>query len=381
MVDWDAIREDFPILKSKVFLDTAYHCPYFTLWDEGYRSFVGFHGRRREVGGDKDDFEPVRQDEVVAVCQKKVADLIQAKPEEILFLSNTSEGLNLVAHMIDWKEGDEILLNDGEFPSNVYPWRNLQKRGVTIKVVPTEEGAVSVESYARAISERTRLIPITHVNWITGYKHDLGALSNLAKEVGAWVIADAIQSLGATRVRSEDLDFMSSGTYKWLLSPVGLSVFYMKESLSHLHDPPILGFDCMTSSGEPFGPFQFKTGPQKFQYATKNLPGIHMLNHSLDYLNRIGFQNICARILELGTNLIEGLRTLGIRILTYRDEAKRAGIVSFDTERPKELVHALARRGILVNVRGKYVRVSPNFYNSLEDIDTLLNALEDILKR
>ena len=378
MIDWDSYRKDFPVLQHQVFLDTAYHCPYFSLWDEGYRRFIQSHMGRRMFAEDLEGFKPVKPDEVESVCRTKLAHLIKAKPEEIIFLSNTTEGLNLVAHMIEWKEGDEILLNDAEFPSNVYPWVNLEKKGVKIKVIPAEDGALSLEAYAKAISNKTRLIPITYVNWMTGFKHDLGGLSRLARESGSWIVGDVIQALGATPVKAEHFDFMSSGTYKWLLSPVGLSIFYMKESLSQDFDPPILGFDCMSSSEPLFGPFPFKSGLQKFQYATKNLLGIHLLNKALDYMNEIGFENIFARILDLNRELIEGLEALGLRVVTPREDRSRAGIVSFEIERPKEVVHHLAGRKVWVNLRGKYIRVSPNFYNDRKDVHALLNALEDI---
>lgn len=377
-MDWGVLRKDFPSLDEHVFLDTAYSCPYFRVWDEAFDSFKKTHENRRRFIEDLESFKPVFPEETDQACKSKLAKLMNAKPEEIIFLSNTTEGLNLVCNMIDWKEGDEVLINDGEFSSNIYPWRNLEKRGVIIRGLPTREGAISVEEYGRAISSHTRMIPITHVNWITGFKHDLEGLSSLAKEFGAWICVDAIQSLGATPVNAETFDFLSSGTYKWLLNPVGIAILYVKESHSHLFSPPTLGYDCMSSEDDLFGPFQFKSGPQKFQYATKNYIGLHMLNRSLDYMNAIGFENIFVRILELTRQLIQGLEDLGIRVVTPRDDASRAGIVSMDVDKPREIVHALAKRNIWVNLRGRYIRVSPNFYNNEQDIDALINALKEL---
>jgi selenocysteine lyase/cysteine desulfurase len=155
-----------------------------------------------------------------------VARLVNATPEEIAFLSNTSEGTNIVAAAIDWRPGDNVVCDDLDHPTNLLIWRHYElAHEVEVRVVPNRGGAVEARDLARAVDDHTRVVSISLVAPNTGYLHDARALSNIAHARGAWLHVDAAQALGAipVDVRASGIDCLTAGTYKWLLGPTGLA--------------------------------------------------------------------------------------------------------------------------------------------------------------
>ena len=170
---------------------------------------------------------------VIKETKQDLSGLINTKPERIAFLDNTSNGINILARGIKWKKGDRILLNDLEFPANVYPFLNLQKDGVIVDFVKSKDGIVSADDIIENIKPGTRLVSISQVQFLTGYRVDLEKIGKLCREKGIIFSIDAIQGLGAVRldVVRDKIDFLSSGSQKWLLGLQGMAFIYVSEEL------------------------------------------------------------------------------------------------------------------------------------------------------
>jgi cysteine desulfurase / selenocysteine lyase len=187
----------------------------------------------------------------VEETKRELGAYINCNPERIAFLDNTSNGINVLASSIDWKSGDRIILNDVEFPANVYPFMNLKKKGVEIDFIKSENGAASAEQIIDAITDSTRLISISFVQFLSGYRADLKKIGEVCREKDIIFSVDAIQGLGALRidVERDKVDFISSGTQKWLLGFQGMSFIYVSDQLQKKMSPGLhwlaFGEGCM----------------------------------------------------------------------------------------------------------------------------------------
>ena len=221
----DAIRREFPITEDTAYLDNASLSPLprcavaaaaAELEDRSRRGVDGFWSWL----------------DVIDDTRAKVAALLGATADEVTFLQNTSEGINVVANMIDWQPGDNVVINDLEYYPNAYPWLKLATRGVEPRVVRHTDGSITPADLGAAVDRRTRVVAISHVAWINGLRHDLVAISDICRASGAYLCVDAIQSLGTGPVSVADgrIDFLASGSHKWLMAPLGLGIFIADRS-------------------------------------------------------------------------------------------------------------------------------------------------------
>jgi len=220
MQNIEKIRENFPIVKNKVFLNHAAHSPLPKPVVESMKEYLQ---RASEFWFSEVDLEEPK---------RLFAKLINATPEELAFVPNTSTGLNIVANMLGYDEDSNIVTTDLEFPSVVYPW--LTKRlGVKVRYVRNINGKVPMEAFENAVDDNTAAIVISHVEYANGFKNDLKFLSKLAHDHNAYFVVDAIQSAGAIKVdvKNANVDFLTAGCYKWMLGPTGIGFLYVKKEL------------------------------------------------------------------------------------------------------------------------------------------------------
>ncbi|MEM2093038.1 MAG: aminotransferase class V-fold PLP-dependent enzyme [Candidatus Bathyarchaeia archaeon] len=171
------------------------------------------------------------------------ANLINAKPEEIALVENTSTGLNIVANMLRYPRGSKVVTTDLEYPSVVYPW--LRKGlGVNVHYVKNVEGMILLDDIERDVDDKTLAVVISHVEYVNGFRNDLREISKIAHEHGAYLIVDAIQSAGIIPidVKRDGVDFLATACYKWLLGPSGAGYLYVKEELIENFEPPFIGW-------------------------------------------------------------------------------------------------------------------------------------------
>jgi len=307
--------------------------------------------------------------------REKVARLINASPNEISFIPNTSFGINVVAHGIDLKEGDEVISDNLEFPAVTFPFFKLTKKGVNVKLVKPK-----IESFEddvlSAVTSKTRLIAISHVSFNTGVKVDLKRISKEAKSVGAYTLIDIIQSAGATKidVKDSDIDFAVAGGYKWLMSPQGSGFMYVKEGL--LEDPPFYGWKSSSTYLEFNAEnFELEKGPRRFEIGTIDVGANLALAKACEILSQ-NMEEISFRVSELSSFTIRYAKEKGFDVITPED--KKAGIVIVKVKDPKTVVNELLKRKIIVSPRGIGIRISTHFYNTEEEIIRTIDEIKKI---
>ena len=370
MESMEKVRENFPIVKNKIFMNHAAHSP---LPKPVFESMLEYLKEASEQWVAETDLE---------MAKKLFAKLINAKPEEIAFVPNTSTGLNIVANMLDYGEGSNIVTTDLEFPSVVYPWLR-KKLGVRVKYVNNVDGKILHEDFENAVDDDTAAIVVSHVEYANGFRNDLSFLSKLAHEHNAYLVVDAIQSAGAIEidVKRDNVDFLTTACYKWLLGPSGIGFLYVKEELIEKFEPPMVGW----ASVEPqvFETVDFwdiwnlrlsKTA-SRFEVGGPNVIGCIGAAAALKLILGYGIEKIENRILDLTDYLIDRVREAGWKLQTPEEKSYRSGIVNFLIDKPMERVEQLAKKGIIVSARANGIRVSPHFYNTEEEIDQLVSEL------
>lgn len=320
-------------------------------------------------------------------AHRRLASMISARPDQVALTASTGDGLMLIAQGLRWQEGDTIITAEHEFPSNVYPWLNLQEHGVKVQLVPARNSRILVEDIFERITERTRLVSLGLVEFSTGFRNDVATVAHYCRERGIYCGIDAMQALGALDVNVEALgvDFLAAASHKWLLSPQTTGILYLSDNfLPKLHHPR-RGWHSVEAPFEFFNYAQpLKAGAARFEHSSPNRLPIIGLDASLGVFECIdgGMAAVEARILGLTAHAIAGLERLGYPVVSPQGEGECSGIVCFKPHPERkdltvqQLVDELAARNIYVAARSEVVRISPHFYNTLEEIDTLLNALE-----
>jgi cysteine desulfurase/selenocysteine lyase len=310
------------------------------------------------------------------------ARLLGTDHENVALVAHASEGLNILANSLSWSSGDEILVCDLEFPSNVLPWLRLRELGVTLRVVPSESGVIPYERLASQIHSRTKLVSISAVSYRTGTRIPyLAELARIAKDAGAVFAVDATQALGRIPISLEGVDYLVASSYKWLLGIHGLGVVYLAPEFGERLVPRSVGWysvdDIFTK--DRFQTFRFKRGAARLETGMPNFPAMYALRESLELLNAIGVDRIERELRPLVQQLRNGLEQLGVDLLTPADPELASGIVSFAHPRAEEIGTALERAGVIVWSGDGRVRASVHLYNNSADIARFLTHLEPIL--
>ena len=313
--------------------------------------------------------------------RKLFAGLINARPDEIAFVGNTSEGLSHVAQSLLWKEGDVVLLPVPEFPANVYPWLNLKRNGVKVSYIRRREGRFTVEDAERALSPRVRLISASYVDFIGGFRCDLEAIGDLCRRKGILFCVDAIQGLGAIPldVKKYGIHFLAAGGHKWLLSVMGIGGLFVSREVMDIVRPACVGWKSVVEDDNFFDiRFDLKPNALGFEPGTMNVAGIYALGAAIELLNKVEIKRINERICALNDLFFEGLKKRGVKVITSMEREERSGILSFvPPSDPDALYRFLTERDIMVSLRGNLIRISPHFYNNQTDVGAFFDALDD----
>jgi selenocysteine lyase/cysteine desulfurase len=319
---------------------------------------------------------------VIASCDKtksSLAALLNTAPDRIGFVPNTSEGLNILTNGLEWKSGDRIILNDIEFPTNVVPYLNLKRHGVEIDFVKSDTGEITIESIERAITPSTKLLSISSVQFLTGYKADLATLGALCKKHNIIFCVDAIQGLGVvpTDVQAMQIDFLSSGGNKWLMGLMGLGFIYISHELQERIQQKHIGW---TSNRNFFGDFfnyriDLDETARRYENGTQNYLAIAALGESTSTLLEVGIGNIHDHLLGLTDTIIAFADEHRFEVVTPRERTKRAGIVTVKHADAKTIFDDLTEQRINISLREGMLRIAPHFYNSEEDLHALFSIL------
>jgi cysteine desulfurase/selenocysteine lyase len=389
-IDWDYLRCDFPLTKKYVYLANAaispIPIPVYRAISEFYQGLVNHGGTMWNKWISK---------------MKETRDLyckfIGAESEdEIAFTHSTSEGMNVIAHMLSNK--GIVISNKLEFPSSNLPWLNQDSNNIKF-VGSSDSNRIPIEDIERMINKfdnhnnkKVKTIVTSHVQYSTGFRQDLKELGKLTHRRGLHLVVNATQSLGALSFNARDfnIDFMVSNGHKWMLSSFGIGGIYIKRKyLKHKEysDPSFFSqsgqkqkqnFDNNTK-------LIMSDTATRFELGTPHFQNIIALNAAIRYMLKLGTKEIEKRILALTDYLIDRLLNMDLKILSpIENKKERSGIVIFKpfNMKPIKIVAELERKNrIVVSARGKGIRVSPHFYNNEADIDKLILALERIFKR
>lgn len=312
--------------------------------------------------------------------RRAAAKLIGAEPAEIALVHNTTEGIGFVAEGLSWRERDNVITLSSEFPSNVFPWMNLATRGVECRLLPCENERLDLAALERMIDARTRLVSVSWVGYLTGWRNDLEALVELAQRRGVLLFVDAIQGLGVTPldVRQTRIDFLAADGHKWMLGPEGAGIFYVKrEHLDRLR-PLMVGWNSVVQSGD-FTRLDYDLKPTATRYegGSQNMVGLLGFGASLEMLVAYGTQAIHERLVEVTDLLCERLAGIGALVASSREPLRKSGIVSFEMpgKDPQVLRQELLDVGVVANCRGGRMRASPHAYTNEADIERLIAGL------
>jgi cysteine desulfurase/selenocysteine lyase len=387
--NWDRLREDFPITKSYTYLANAaitpIPLPVYTEILKFYRGAL-YHGGT--IWSDWID----AMEETRELYSKFIG---ADSKDEIAFTHSTSEGMNIIAHILSDK--GIVISNELEFPSTNLPWIN--KNSKNIKFLKSDyEGKIPILDIAKMIDKfhgkrgkQVKTILTSHVQFSNGFRQDLAELGKLTQRKDLHLVVNATQSLGAMSldVKNFNIDFMASNGHKWMLSSFGIGTIYIKRK--YLRDKDYFKPTFFSLSGQKKKDnFDNNTildssySATRFELGTPHFQNIVALKAAIKYTSKIGIKQIEKRILGLTNYLIDKLVNIDIEILSPVAEKKyRSGIIVFKPkkENPSQIVMKLQKMNqIIVSARGKGIRVSPHFYNNEEDIDNLISALVNILK-
>ena len=321
----------------------------------------------------------------VEKIRDQAANLIGAKREEIALVHNTTTAISLVAEGFPWQPGDNVVTLADEFPSNVYPWMNLERRGVETRLVPTDLGRIDLDQLADTCDERTRMVAISWVGYSTGFRYDLKSIGEIAHRCGALLSVDAIQGLGALSldVTETPIDFLAADGHKWQLGPEGSAILYIKQEHLDRLDPLIVGWNSVRHDHD-FSRLELDLKPsaERYEGGSQNMVGVLAHGASLDLLVELGIENIEALVLRVTDYACQRLTEFGAHVVSHRDDphlsgSNRSGIVSFELpgRDPAAVRRHCRRHNIQLACRAGRLRISPHGYNNQADIDRLIEVL------
>lgn len=362
-----------------------------------------------------DRFE--RQLQVFAETRGMLADITgSGNPDRVAFVQNTTNALNTVAQGFPWQAGDEVLVADCEFSSNVYAWNNLKRRGVNTVLVPAPGGRVTSGYIRNAITSRTRMVAISSVQYVSGFRADIAAVGRICREHNLFLVVDGIQAAGVLPQYASEwgADAYCGGAHKWLMGPQGIGYLCVSDRLHDLLEPVMPGW---LSVPDPWDLYNFsqpmEATARRYEGGTYNTAGIFGLHAALTMLLDVGPARIETHILDLASRLANGFASLGIpaAISDYSDDAsrttedrtsktgsgladhrnpsslirpdtahssnRRSGITSFrlsSAANDNEIIQFYRNNGIFISVRSGMLRIAPHFWNTTDEIDSVIDV-------
>ena len=367
------IRSSFPVTEELAYLNNAAVGPLPAPVRDALHAYADNKMLRRDgaAGG-----------KAVASARSRFASLFGANEDEIAFLYSTSGAENIVVNAMDWRPGDNVVVDELHFVTTFVLYRELERRaGVELRIVPSRDGVVTADDFAARTDDRTRLLSVAWVSNRNGFRYDLPGLADLAHAHGAYLFADAIQAWGniPTNLHEEKVDFACGNGYKWLHADFGCAPFYVRRE--HL--------DWMTADRHghrqvaeslPGHRYRLKTSAEKLEYGSPAYGPVAAMDAALGFLGKVGVEPVAAHTHALAGELREGAAALGMRMFTPPKNA--SAIVSFyhglDHER---LSRALADEGVAITFQedGALLRAGVGMFNSRDDVDRLLGVIRRLV--
>jgi selenocysteine lyase/cysteine desulfurase len=376
MLDPTPYRPLFPIAERFAFFNHAGVSPVNT---RAVAAMNAFNERTSQepFGAFREDVEAQLRD-----LRQRFANLVNARSiDEIALMPNTATGINIAALSLPLRAGDNVLVLDGDYPANIYPWMNLARRGVLTKFIPARNGGLSLELLESRLDSRTRVIAMSTVVFATGFRNDLATVGQICQQRGIYFVVDGIQSLGALPfdVQAVHVDFLAAGSQKWLLGPIGGGFLYVRRGLI---DDLVPG--AYVGAGSVVDPINFldynftlQPTAERFNLGSSGIVNQIGLRASVELIQELGVERIAERILMLAGIAISDLRERGYQLSADTAPEHRSGIVIVEVADPIATSARLSEAGIVCIPRGKGIRIAPHFYNTEEEIMRVGKVLSD----
>jgi len=382
MSDWQALRESIPALREQVYLNTGASGPPPAAVIEEEISWVR---RLGETG-------PARADvfagvgDVLAQVRSTLAQLIGAGTDEVALTHSCSEGLSVVAAGLPWRPGDEVLVSDLEHISGLLPWFHLARQaGVVVRKIPVREGRLLVDDVRAALTDRTRLVCMSHIAYNSGAVLPVADVAGLARERGIWLLVDGAQGPGQLPVDVKALGchFYAGAGQKWLLGPDGTGFLYVDRSALDAVAVRFVGWASVVHEDGPAEEFRFHPDARRFEVAGHHVPSLAALGKAASMWQSLGVAAARERILALVGRLRAALSALPVDILSPGPEALWSGLVVFNIRGvpAEEAVAQLWRRHRIVCrwlPSPRAVRVSVHAFNNEDDMDAVAEAVREL---
>jgi cysteine desulfurase / selenocysteine lyase len=362
-------REEFPVTKELIYLNHAAVSPLCRRASEAMKALTD----------DATRFGSLHYDKWIAAyagLRRAAARLINASPEEIAIVKNTSEGISTVAVGMEWRAGDRVIAFREEFPSNFYPWARLEAKGVEVTWLSIYDPLEAV----RASLPGARLLAISYVNYLSGFRVDLKELGKLCAAEGCFFLVDAIQGLGALPLDVEEcrIDALAADGHKWLLGPEGNGVLYVRRERQDEIGPVEFGWTNPASYADYSSrDMTLRPDAGRYECGTLNTVGCFGLRAAIEFLIEVGIGNVSASVNALAWQIESGVRARGYEVMVPRSATTGSAIVSF--RHPSIDCHVIARtltqNKVLAATRQGWIRFAPHFYISSEEIDKTLGLL------
>jgi len=365
---WAQYRDQFPVTEHLTYLNHAAVTPLCRPCAEAMK----------RLADDACDYGSFHYDQWLEAYQGlrvAAARLTHAQPGEMAIVKNTSEGIATVALGIDWRPGDKVVGFQEEFPANYYPWQRLEAKGVRVEWLSVSDPLDRIDEACKG----ARLLAISFVQYISGYRADLRAIGEICRRRGCFFFVDAIQGLGAfpIDVEAAHIDALAADGHKWMLGPEGCAVLYVRKSRQDEIDPVEFGYTNVAAADYSVRDMTLRQDAGRYEPGTLNTIGIFGLRAAIEFILDIGVDRIAPQVQSLGDQIHQGVVRKGYDVLGCRTPETGAGIVSF--RKPGQDVAAMHQRlkeqGMVVAPRGGWIRTSPHFYISPDDIDRFLEAL------
>lgn len=364
-----AFRSQFPVFARKIYLNS---CSQGALSTRVEAAFGEFLQSWHEQGSPWDLWVEKYEE-----ARNLFAKFIGADPDEVALVASASAGVNSVASALSFTERPKVVLGEYEFPTMGHIWLSQARRGAEISFIDAENERLTVKAYDAAIDRRTLIVPLTHVCFRNGFRSPVADIVQIAHDRGALVLLDDYQDCGTrpVNVKTMDLDFYVSGTLKYLLGPPGLAFLYVRKSLALSLVPSITGW---FGQANPFA-FDVKRlepapNARRFQDGTPPIPPVYGASEGVRLLLETGVSNVAAQVKTLATALLKGAAELGISAKTPADSV--GPLVVLKAKDADALVKIFAENRIVVSNRHDGLRISFHFYNTLEDVQAVLELLE-----
>jgi selenocysteine lyase/cysteine desulfurase len=371
-------RDEFPILSRRVYLNS---CSLGALSRRSMQALSRFQEQWNEHGAQA--WYQLWMGELAAL-REKFARLIGAKPSEIALATNVSGGLSEIASALDVGNRRKVVANDMDFPTIAYQWLAKERTGTAVAFAHSEDRmTLPASAYARLVDDKTALVATSRVFFLSGYVQEIAQIAETAHRHGAFLVVDDYQGTGQIPIDVNGLgiDLMVSGTLKWLMGGPGVAFIYAREELIPKLRPTVTGWWASRDQ------FQFKTtefayrdDAQRLEAGTPAVGAMITASAAMDIVLEIGVDRIRERTWYLADDLIRRVRAKGWPIHSPLDSSMRSSIVMLALDRPDEVVAELTKRGIVVDFRPGLVRISPHFYNTVEENAAIVDAIDEIVR-